>query len=780
MDTEGPISVLDRRPRSSSRDKIIADRITRQRSPGPSFRHHRGRRVPSQERNVGEEEAAQDVIYRISQPYRTSFSAKHSVTWGKVDRSRSLSPTSSLRSDTSRASAPPIFYSGGDKRRPRGRSKSPKRVTYNSKVIVRHSDTEDSMFTELSSHECDEEDLVPMRPIVSPFSRALISPRYNEFSQLSPISVSSAKSAPDTLRPRVRDVTNMMHNASLESRQGDVSNDSGLDYSTELKDLSDQITKMQWSPRQNRVILGKPPPGSGFRLPSRSTPTSNPSPHGILKDSQNSKVISRDNPVPASLNVGNGFLNGSAHNGGTNYSNNQTTSGWSANGSPKGKENDPRSSPQKAGCRDNHDPTMRPVDTTEYIARDYEHNQLFSYTDALKGHYGEDISKLAKEGLLQSEQTRGSSPTVDKGATENGGLHISGQVDLPLVINTNHHPVDDLASSSSPADTSLGESSPARAKNRGSPVQSGRLTPSKRSVSLSITNFFKKVSPHFRRKKSKDRPNQTRSAEGSAQSLANTTSDPDTDRESPTNNLTEKPKRSSKFSRSQVRQSFMKLMGRSSSKSKKKNKNQPGDIIPTPSHYTIELQDPEKNTSSDEVDEITNGFMLNSNENLGRVGFDPSTHPMMKSIEQNTLSEQDIYRRFKERQSSREMGDTISDSDFKTTPAGLAKPEPIRPTSLDNSYLDHSTSDFMDGPMDFFTESDISAILRPDLDRSYLKAAYFGTPEKKEEVSPSRVEPPKTLDVLPVRTKRLMQTSVMSSISGDESIGECSLNANLT
>ena len=43
---------------------------------------------------------------------------------------------------------------------------------------------------------------------------------------------------------------------------------------------------------------------------------------------------------------------------------------------------------------------------------------------------------------------------------------------------------------------------------RSSPVEPGRLTPSKRSFSLSITNFLKRFSPHLRRrpsKRSKDR-----------------------------------------------------------------------------------------------------------------------------------------------------------------------------------------------------------------------------------------------------------------------------------
>ncbi|KAH9498714.1 hypothetical protein Btru_004652 [Bulinus truncatus] len=488
MDTEGPISVLDRRPRSSSRDKVIADRITRQRSPGPSFRHNRDRRVPSQDSNVGvEDEEGQDVVYRIAQPYRTSFSARHSVAWGKVDRSRSLSPTSSLRSDSSRASAPPIFYSGGgDKRRPRGRSKSPKRVTYNTRVTVRHSDTEDSMFTELSSREYDDEgDLVPMRPIVSPFSRALISPRYNEFSQLSPISLDGPKSPaePQPPRPRVRDVTNMMHNApggggggSCSDSPNDVSYDSGLDYSTELKDLSEQITRMQWSPRQNRVILGKPPP---FAPPTRHhhpPPRGAHAPHGILKDSQNSRVVCfRENAVPATLGVG---QNGSTQNGGTNYSAGQpngvshsswstgqpngvspssrstgqpygvSPSSWSTNsngsvsrgGSNKGKENDPRSSsPLKAGNSVNLEPSVKPTPSTEFIARDYEHSRQFSYTDALNGHYGEDISQLAKESLMEAERTESSSPVNNKAPSENGGLHINSKLHHSDMLSAPNH-----------------------------------------------------------------------------------------------------------------------------------------------------------------------------------------------------------------------------------------------------------------------------------------------------------------------------------------------------
>ncbi|GFO02617.1 disks large-associated protein 1 [Plakobranchus ocellatus] len=384
MDTEGPVSVLDRRTRSSSRDRVIADRITRQRSPGPAFRRGGRSRKGSQTSvddvragETNEEGAEEAVVYRISQPYRTSFSAAHSVTWGvrvppkSVDRSRSLSPTASVRSNASIMSAPPGPYSSilhnshyrpstglmapADKRRPRGRSKSPKRVTYNTRVTVRHSDTEDNMFTQLSEGEdygIGEYGAydAPLRPITSPFARSMISPRYNEFSQLSPSpsaassssqvspplsyasssstvrryditnnignknnpsytnstdSINNKFSQPPPLPPaqrRVRDVTNTtgrgmpspsqlktpkpsssvsttpVSSSSTGRGQGPKSThwssspaieniQKPVDYTSELVDLSQQITQMEWSPRQIRSSRGRPPPGPSSPKP---------------------------------------------------------------------------------------------------------------------------------------------------------------------------------------------------------------------------------------------------------------------------------------------------------------------------------------------------------------------------------------------------------------------------------------------------------------------------------------------------------------------------------
>lgn len=302
MDTEGPISVLDRRTRSTSRDRIIADRITRQRSPGPAFRHGGCKAVCQA---GGDYDDQQEVIYRIPQPYRTSFSAKHSVTWGKADRSRSLSPTSSLRSELSCSSVPPMVSARTDSSHSRGRSKNQKHVTYDTRVTVRHSDTEDSVVTELSSYE-DEE--IPLRPNISPFSRSIISPRYIEFSQLPshPATQISSPEYPEVQR-QVIDVTNLCCHSSL-SEQLALTEHSPLDYSDELRNLTEQIARMDWSPKQTR---------KDKNLSKQMASTENyfqnyksASPTEILTDSQNSHGSNRGLWLEAKNSSSEVFLEG--------------------------------------------------------------------------------------------------------------------------------------------------------------------------------------------------------------------------------------------------------------------------------------------------------------------------------------------------------------------------------------------------------------------------------------------------------------------------------------
>lgn len=92
-------------------------------------------------------------------------------------------------------------------------------------------------------------------------------------------------------------------------------------------------------------------------------------------------------------------------------------------------------------------------------------------------------------------------------------------------------------------------------------MESGRLTPSKRSISLSITNLLKRVSPHFRKKHCNEPGRKYNSAQSSAQSLASM-SDTETD----FSISTSEDKNSGQLSRSRVRQSLLKFVGRSGSR----------------------------------------------------------------------------------------------------------------------------------------------------------------------------------------------------------------------
>lgn len=303
MDTLGPVSVLDSGQRH--RDTVVADRLTRRRSPN----RPRLRQALSE----------LDVVYRIPQPYRTSFSAKHSVErLPGSNRSRSLSPASSLRSVQSSRSD-----RGGVRRH--GRAKSPKRVTYDTRVTVRHSDADDSMFTELSSRECES-------------------------------SPSSYQKSPAPL-----------HTSNHLSR------DSGLDYSTQLRDLSDQIIKMDWASKEE-------------------VESDTPSPQGILKESQNShKQPLACQPSP-------------------------TSASHSLRALPAGrgdKENTPNGSPPRQQPPSGDFYHTPKVSAT--ISRDYQHDRTFSYRQAITDHYSSEVRALVDAGIAEK-------PPHSLDGRENGGL----------------------------------------------------------------------------------------------------------------------------------------------------------------------------------------------------------------------------------------------------------------------------------------------------------------------------------------------------------------------
>nr|KAG5696060.1 hypothetical protein BaRGS_017172 [Batillaria attramentaria] len=258
-------------------------------------------------------------------PYRTSFSAKYSVERiPGSDRSRSLSPTSSLRSVQSSRSGR------------LGRAKSPKRVTYDTRVTIRHSDADDSMFAELSSREFEP------------------SPRYSP--------------------------THKSASPSLHSSQ--LSKDSGLDYSMELRDLSDQIIKMNWS--RDRDELDASRGSAAGAAPS-------PSPHGILKESQNSHKQPGSRLSPTSQH--------------------QPPPSRTPPASRGDKENTPNGSPPPQAFSPDRGNTPKSANT---ISRDYQHDRTFSYRRAISDHYSSEVRALVDAGIEEKPPSALS--------RENGGL----------------------------------------------------------------------------------------------------------------------------------------------------------------------------------------------------------------------------------------------------------------------------------------------------------------------------------------------------------------------
>lgn len=310
MDTLGPVSVLDSGRRN--RDALVADRLTRRRSPDRP--------------KLKAAHSDLDVVYRIAQPYRTSFSARHSVErLPGSDRSRSLSPASSLRS----------FQSSKSERTVRGRhgrAKSPKRVTYDTRVTIRHSDADDSMFTELSSQEVEASPAHPLHH----------------------------KSA----------------SPSLHSSQ--LSRDSGLDYSMQLRDLSDQIIKMDWSKNRDG-------------LDSSGLSAGGTSPQGILKESQNSHKHSAGKVIPTAAHPPPPSRTPPASRG--------------------DKENTPNGSPPPQSFTRE---TGNPPKSSSTVSRDYQHDRTLSYRRAITDHYSSEVRALVDAGIEEKP------PNVM--ARENGGL----------------------------------------------------------------------------------------------------------------------------------------------------------------------------------------------------------------------------------------------------------------------------------------------------------------------------------------------------------------------
>ena len=289
--------------------------------------------------------------------------------------SRSLSPTTSLRSLQSTRSL-------GGVRRHHGRAKSPKRVTYDNRVTVRNSDANDSMFAELSTGS-------PQRP------RA----------------------------------------ASLQT-SNHISKDSGLDYSTQLRDLSNEIIKTDWSERRRGDEGREDMNDSGYHHQyHHHNPGyyhSQHSPHGILKESQNSRDYRHSNRMKHSSEPHLNKHSDQYYRQATDNSNqsfgdekqgNRTKSYQKQNSEPgiqkpedsrnknynktksesalksTDKENTPNGSPPPGSM--GGDPHNRTANLSGDLHRDYETDRTFSYRKAITDQYGKEVRELVEAGAQE-------------------------------------------------------------------------------------------------------------------------------------------------------------------------------------------------------------------------------------------------------------------------------------------------------------------------------------------------------------------------------------------
>ena len=286
----------------------------------------------------------------------------------------------------------------------------------------------------------------------------------------------------------------------------------------------------------------------------------------------------------------------------------------------------------------------------------YDHDRSISYRAAIKDHYSDEVKHKA-ESLIQEE-----APVIRPKPRESSEPKKSDSLE-----RRNSLPVEK-------DDTS------------------NKLTPSKRSISSSIGNFFRRLSPHLPRRHKKGNLSTASSVSLSPDDL-----DGPFDRHASTGNL----------SRNKFRRSFQKLFG----KSKKGSKS------------------PRENRSTDDIVQQENDTSIENKTT-------PTTSVYMKSIEQGAKSD-DMYHKFKNRNTNRS-------EDFST---------PVRPKAMKAS----------------------PRVTSPGADSG------FDMSRSQELPSPERPQGPSSLDVKwKPKSLRSFQGSQTSGLSMDDSIGECSINPNIS
>ncbi|KAL5009864.1 hypothetical protein ScPMuIL_012169 [Solemya velum] len=231
----------------------------------------------------------------------------------------------------------------------------------------------------------------------------------------------------------------------------------------------------------------------------------------------------------------------------------------------------------------------------------------------------------------------------------------------------------------------------------------------KRTFSNNLGNFFRRISPRLSRRRSKDREQMS-----SAQSLTS-----DNSLESDT------CKHSRRGSQEKLKLSLQKLMGRPRSQSRSESKS-------------------EKNTKSSIPNSLSNNAPVpdtTKTEVENEIKSSPSFNRILKSIEQNSMTEKAVYQKFKEKQMPHKQGEVT----ITTMPTG--KPVAVKLFGSENSQLVSDSKMNKENKM-----------LSIECDRSDAE-------EDLNKLSPRQSD---------------LRRNDFSLLSADESIGNCSLDVNYT
>ncbi|KAH3703857.1 uncharacterized protein LOC127860219 [Dreissena polymorpha] len=310
------------------------------------------------------------------------------------------------------------------------------------------------------------------------------------------------------------------------------------------------------------------------------------------------------------------------------------------------------------------------------VEEDYDHDRSVSYNDAVNSSYSEEVKTAADELIAKATVSENLSPGETKERRN-----------------------------SLPPDIQIQE------KDR------NKLDPSKRSISSSISNFFRRMSPRSGRKYKKGSQSNM-----SAQSLSTSDS---------LDGSLHKHASSGSLSRGKLRRSFMKLIGKSPSK-KDANRSESSEYVgksPSKRDPNAKRSESSEPVGKSPLKADTNSKPDSSDceeKDIGKESQSPGSALYMKSIEQSAKS--DVYQMFKDKQRPGSKSETPKSS---TKPTAI-KASPLQASpdqrkvedgrSIRQRWLEASSPGEMTGDKsagDQFTanESTLLSPLSPDSER---------------------------------------------------------------